>query len=649
MSPSSSNPSNSNGHNTPRIDKLDYRPLPDERRPLLNHSRSPQQPNASSANAHVQANGSSERSPPPDGSHNTSCSGSFFEAVAEGIQERDREYLSKQLTRFGAFFWAIIACLCCGSITAFSLYGHLFISHLHYSQSAVNIISIVAELGMYLPVPLFGYLCDRYGPRPLSLLAGALFGAGYLLAAFAYKSGPPEGMSGKRKHEDGAAAAGWPFWTMAVAFAAVGMATSCMYLSAVTTCAKNFGRGRYRGLALAIPIAAFGLSGMWQSQVGSQLLYEPRPDGRKGDVDVFRFFLFLGITLLGVGAIGGFALQIVDEAAMIEDAIDELEQSGLLNEDDFFHRAAQQHGYDTIPAHDLSDSTFSFLNREADAIKQREAEEKARKEWLLNAETRRFLLDRTMWWLAAGFFLVTGPGEAFINNLGTVIGTLYPPTTEADDIPTTAATHVSIVAITSTCARLLTGTLTDLLAPSSPPHQHNMDRRPRSLSSSLQSLPEPQQPPKFPFSISRVVFLILFAVLLSSGQILLASGFIQNHGTRFWAVSSLIGAGYGAVFSLTPIIISVVWGVENFGTNWGIVAMVPAAGAAVWGIVYSAVYQAAAGGDGSNDDGGDLLCYGKACYAPTFWAMAASVWLACGLWAWAWRGPGGWVRRGVAV
>lgn len=515
--------------------------------------------------------------------------------------------------------------LCCGSITAYSLYGHLFMSHLRYSQAAVNIISITAEVAMYLPVPFFGYLCDRYGPRPPALLAGAFFGVGYLIAAFAYKSGPPDALGGS----------GWPFWTMVVAFVGVGMGTSCMYLSAVSTCAKNFGRGKYRGIALAIPIAAFGLSGMWQSQVAEKLLYGRRSDGSRGDVDVFRFFIFLAGLLFGAGILGGLGLKIVDENDMIEEAIDELEQSGLLDENEYFHRAAQHHGYGTT---NLSDSQVVFLRNEAEHMKQKEAEEKARKNWLLNAETRRFLQDHTMWWLAGGFFLVTGPGEAFINNLGTIIATLYPPSTPPEAIPTSPATHVSIVALVSTLARLLTGTLTDVLAPTSAPGQHL--RGPSSVlaNSASDDLP----PPRRFFSLSRLWFLLLFALLASTGQILLASGLVQNHGERFAAVSALIGAGYGAVFSLTPIIVSVVWGVENFGTNWGIVAMVPAGGAAVWGGVYSAVYQAGSEGEGK-------MCYGVRCYALTFWAMAVSVWVACGLWVWAWRGPGGWARRGVAV
>lgn len=209
-------------------------------------------------------------------------------------------------------------------------------------------------------------------------------------------------------------------------------------------------------------------------------------------------------------------------------------------------------------------------------------------------------------------------------------------------IPTSAATHVSIVAITSTVARLLFGSLTDLLAPTSVGHHY------QSASNSLASLP----PQNHRFAVSRVAFLIGSAFLLSLGQVILASGAIQEHAERFWIVSTLIGSGYGAIFSLTPLIITVIWGVENFGTNWGIVATVPALGATVWGVVYSTVYQWGAEKSASSngvDPKEEILCYGKQCYATSFWAMAVSVWVGCGLLIWAWKGKNGWSQRGIAV
>jgi len=266
---------------------------------------------------------------------------------------------------------------------------------------------------MYLPVPLFGYLCDRYTPSPLSLLAGIFFGAGYLLAAFTYRSGPPPDAGGS----------GWPFWVMILAFIGVGAGTSCMYLCAVATCAKNFGRGKHKGIMLAVPIAAFGLSGMWQSQVGAYLLCERLEDGSCGDVDVFRYFLFLAILLLVVGLGGTVGLRLVDEEEeekYIDEAVEELERSGFLGDSEARRAYGTMGPSDRTAEIDGDDGTVTQSDEEREA-RQREAEreeqECRKKNWLLNFETRLFLKDHTMWWLAVGFFLVTGPGEAYINNV----------------------------------------------------------------------------------------------------------------------------------------------------------------------------------------------------------------------------------------
>ena len=536
-----------------------------------------------------------------------------------------------------SFASALLSSLCAGSITIFSMYGHIFQERLHYTQFQVNGLSSAASFATYMPVPLLGYMCDRVGPGPLSFVSALFFAAGYGLAAGVYK----------REAEspalaDGGDTSGLAYWAMIAAFVFIGVGTCSMYMSAVATCAKNFGRGKHRGLALAVPIAAFGLSGMWQSQLGSRVFYERFADGTKGDLDVFHFFIFLGVLLFVVGCLGTFGLKIVDEEDLIDEAVEELERSGYLDGSTFLQgsRTADRPGYGAIAQSPLDMESAGILepHKADDDTDSEEEDENARikKTWVLNAETRRFLTDHTMWCFALGFFLMIGPGEAFINNLGTVIKTLYPPHLKFVGEPTNAATHVSIVGITSTLVRLLTGSLTDLLAPS-PQARHVQITSSGTLERKR-------------FSLSRVSFLLFFAVTLSVGLAALASGWIQNHGERFWVASGLVGAGYGAVFSLTPIIITVIWGVENFATNWGIVAMFPALGATFWGLVYSAVYQAgvekAALKQGGEED---QFCYGSECYASAFWAMAVSVWVACGLVLWAWKGKNGWAQRGIVV
>jgi hypothetical protein len=325
-------------------------------------------------------------------------------------------------------------------------------------------------------------------------------------------------------------------------------------------------------------------------------------------------------------------LFVVDENDLIDEAIEELENSGLLDGGSLLGRS-NDWGYGGTDAGAASDTGN-------DVEPTRDDDAKWKKNWVLNAETRRFLSDYTMWLFALSFLLMIGPGEAFINNLGTVLGTLTPPdfvVVRSSD----AAAHVSIFGVTSTCARLLIGTLTDLLAPS--PETQHVQLGPAAHSTS----------PLRRISISRVIFMLFFAILMAFGLLFLASGAVQNHAERFWVVSGLVGAGYGAIFSLTPLIVTIIWGVENFATNFGIIATVPALGSVFWGSIFSAGYQAAARASqavpGDDDVDDDVFCYGKQCYSTTFWAEGLTVLVACVLLCVAWKGKGGWNKRGIII
>ncbi|KAI8623557.1 major facilitator superfamily domain-containing protein [Xylariaceae sp. FL1651] len=534
------------------------------------------------------------------------------------------------ILRSVAFVSAIIAAFGAGSISVFSLYGHLFQSRLHYTQFQINGIASAMSISMYVPVPIIGYMCDRFGPGPLSFLSAILVGGGYALAAGLYQKGVQEVDAPGNGNKT-------TFAPMVFAFVAIGVGTACLYLGAVTACAKNFGKGKYRGLMLVAPIASFGLSGMLLSQVGSRLLYEIQPDGSKGDINVFHFFLFLSILLATIGAIGTFTTRIVNEEDLIDEAVEELERSGLLEGSEIFRRRLDRN-YGTLDRSVSGDDNEDTILDPSKDIEDNDMYAQLKKAWLLNAETRRFLSDPTMWFFATGFWLIIGPGESFINNLGTVIGTLNPPSAYSN--PTSAATHVSIMATVSTVARLIVASLSDLLSPS-PESQHVQTGVHHSLPVLRQRL-----------SVSRIVLYIASAMVLSIGTVVLASGATQEHAGRFWIVSSSIGAGYGAVFSLTPIVITMIWGVENFGTNFGIVAVTPALGSVMWGIIYSSVYQAGAHNSASpEDDGtnGDTFCYGKQCYSLTFWAMTASIWIGSLMILWAWKGKNGWSSRGIII
>lgn len=112
-------------------------------------------------------------------------------------------------------------------------------------------------------------------------------------------------------------------------------------------------------------------------------------------MDVYKYFVFLAIILILVGTLGAFLLEVVDEEGLISAAAEELERSGLLEDSEFFAR----HG--DIPTQPRYGTVDLYEDNESE-------EERRMKTWLLNEETRRFLMDHTMWWLAAGFFFVSG-------------------------------------------------------------------------------------------------------------------------------------------------------------------------------------------------------------------------------------------------
>lgn len=546
------------------------------------------------------------------------------------------EQSARRRVQMIAFCCAMLNCLCAGSLLLFSMWAPIFQDKLGFSQLQINGISIAAEVGMYIPVPIFGAICDKYGPAKLSILSATFFGPAYLLAAHAFTNN-------------------LPFHIMVLAFVLIGCGTSSMYFSGVTTCAKNF-TGNSRGIALALPIAAFGLSSLWEAQFVSRAF---GGEGGAGKVNVAKAFVFFAGLLTSVGVLGGCGLAILPEVKEQREDVEESQENGetapLLRE-----TAVRRAG--------------SYGTGEDGQVDRREIGKK--KGWL-NESTRNFLTDPTMYLFAAGVFLTTGPGESFINNMGTIIRSLYPPDTAATppSIPLhlqqenhiSTATHVSIIALTSTIARLIAGSLSDYLAPTvpvAPPPPHAAE--PGFLGWWKRYLGGKP-------TVSRMWLLIGFAVMMCAAQVFVAAGGVDQAGERFWWVSSAMGAGYGAVFTLAPTIVSLVWGVENFGTNWGIITVTPAVGATLFGVVFAMNYdnaakaqehvlgmlgayyhQVADSSEGllsmavvnAGEGAPPAVCYGKECYDVAFWVMGGSVAAACGFWALAWRG---WRARGTVV
>ncbi|KAK9467366.1 major facilitator superfamily domain-containing protein [Lipomyces arxii] len=465
------------------------------------------------------------------------------------------------------FASALLNCLCAGTVMVFSLYAPQFQTRLGYTQVQVNILSILVEVGMYLTSPIVGMSADIYGSGPLSLMSGITFAVAYSLGNWSF-SRP------------------LPFLIMCIAFLLVGIGTACMYFGSITACAKTFTTNR--GLALGVPITAYGLSSLWQSQLIAWLF----TDKSTGDVFVSRLFTFYAIFLFFIGSIASVGFFVGYRP--------DLEQSYKVHR----HTSIKLGSNEDTPliSGEDSDGTNHAISIEAEEHAINDEGDIKDVSLTRKQMISEFVRDWTAWGLAAGLFATTGPGEMFMNNMGSVIRSIGTPG------PSTAL-NVAVHSFFSSSMRIVAGVLSDVI--SRGPHKQ-----------------------------SRMLLLLFFAVVLTIGHFLVGFGGVQAaNGWWFWLVSALLGSGYGAVFTLAPTIVSLVWGADRFGTHWGVLFVFPAIGSIIYEMIYASIY------DYHTED--RRLCYGLSCYGTTFLITGASCVFAAFAWLSIWRL--GWNRCGVFV
>jgi MFS family permease len=106
--------------------------------------------------------------------------------------------------------------------------------------------------------------------------------------------------------------------------------------------------------------------------------------------------------------------------------------------------------------------------------------------------------------------------------------------------------HICILALSSTISRLVAGLLSDYI--SSPNRTH-----PRS----------------------RLDLLIPLCFLHVAAFFVISYAPVDWLREWFSLASVLVGISYGGIFTLAPTIVSVVWGIGDFGRHWGILTFTP--------------------------------------------------------------------------
>lgn len=165
---------------------------------------------------------------------------------------------------------ATVISLACGTNYVYSAWAPQFADKLNLTTTESNLIGAAGNLGMYsMGVPI-GFFVDNRGPRPAVAAGALLLGLGYYPFRASYEN----------------AAGSVPLLCFFSYLTGLG---GCMaFQAAVKTSALNW--PHHRGTATAFPLAAFGLSAFFFSQVGS--LFFP------GDTSAFLTVLAAGTFAL---------------------------------------------------------------------------------------------------------------------------------------------------------------------------------------------------------------------------------------------------------------------------------------------------------------------------------------------------------------
>ncbi|RLV83802.1 putative transporter MCH1 [Meyerozyma sp. JA9] len=322
---------------------------------------------------------------------------------------RIRHYLSYHVShrrlKVGSFVASLLCCLSAGSILLFSLFSYSLHS-LGLSYLEINSIASVSAVGMYLCLPVLGYLADTHGPPLLSLISIFCFVPSYYYNAYLVQA------SASSSQRISVAA-------LSMTFLLIGLATSALYFSSLLTCAKIF--PNRKGLAISLPVTCYGLSSLIGSQVLQMGYFRPQ-----NHLDLYRVFCFFGTFYLAMGLVNFLAASL---ESMESDVI-------------FSDHEPLLHAH-----HDPEDCTDNESLRPVPST-------------LSQNQRRRFgafLADPRAWLLLVSFVLAIGPLESFQNNLGSIV--------ENSSKSQNLTTMVSILAACSTVSRLVAGGLCDWLHP----------------------------------------------------------------------------------------------------------------------------------------------------------------------------------------
>lgn len=496
-------------------------------------------------------------------------------------------------------FVASLACMACaGTLYLFSAYAQDLARTLHLSQTEINIVASMGGLGLYISGPAMGYLADTYRVRPLIAASAMLLLLGYsgmastLLFEFEFESISYFKLKSIM-----------PLVTLALCYFLVGLGSAGVFNGTLSTNVKNF-KPSDHGLSIGVSVAFFGLSALLFSQLSILFMRSEKDFDDAMKLDSFKFLLFVG----GVtGVVPLLASLFLLEPPKSQELLQRNASSSSSFASDNLPQAdspstLRNNNVETVPAespvshsniNDASNSRSSSSDTDTSTLSSDETqpllapssgeleagEDKRVRSKGLSLPLYLFNLDAFLLFIA--FILASGPGLMYINNVGSIVDKLGTATGASQtDILASRRLQVSLISLFNCSGRILTGIISDSLG------KH--------------------------FNTPRIYGLITGVSLIFISQLFVATGLIHNLDSITFA-TTLLGLGYGAVFSALPAIVSLFFGRDKFGANWGWFQWAPAVGGQAANLLFGAVMDASGGGE---EGGGG--CSGASCFYVAF-------------------------------
>lgn len=358
--------------------------------------------------------------------------------------------------------------------------------------------------------------------------------------------------------------------------------------------ASNFAESR--GTATAIPLAAFGLSALFWSNISSLIF--------KDDTGAFLLLMACGTSILSLVSVPFLRiLQSGSYSSVPEEPTDGTESrrmrrpsiviehpDGTFNSTGREHEsAAHARSHSVGGNHRESDERESLVSKpdgrpSFDTLDDDFLDDIAVEAHHPDIRGLAMLRHVEFWQLFLTMALLSGIGLMTINNIGNSAKALwmyYDDSAKPKFIQQRQVMHVSILSFGNFLGRLSSGIGSDILVKK--------------------------------LGMSRFWCLFVSASVFTLTQ--LAGASISNPNTLA-VVSAFTGIGYGFLFGVFPSLTAHTFGIQGLSQNWGTMTLAPVFSGNIFNLIYGTVYDhhSTAGADGETTCPDGLACYQSAYY-----------------------------------